>query len=134
MGLDMYLYSSKKSIEEILALDEDSQYDDLRNNRIGYWRKANHIHKWFVDNVQGGVDECQVSMVTRKHLQALLNLCVKVIDKPEKAPELLPTGSGFFFGSTEYDDGYFNDCMDTIKICACAIESDAVSFFYHSSW
>lgn len=24
---------------------------------IGYWRKANHIHKWFVDKVQGGDDD-----------------------------------------------------------------------------
>lgn len=26
---------------------------------IGYWRKANHIHKWFVDCVQDGEDDCE---------------------------------------------------------------------------
>lgn len=26
---------------------------------VGYWRKANAIHGWFVDNVQKGNDDCK---------------------------------------------------------------------------
>lgn len=48
--------------------------------QIGYWRKANHIHKWFVDNVQNGVDECDTYEVTKEQLEDLLNVCRKVLD------------------------------------------------------
>lgn len=42
---------------------------------VGYWRKANAIHQWFVDNVQNGVDECQESYVDETKLRELLNIC-----------------------------------------------------------
>jgi hypothetical protein len=45
---------------------------------VAYWRKANAIHKWFVDTVQEGKDECQESYVEREQLEALFHLCQKV--------------------------------------------------------
>lgn len=45
---------------------------------VGYWRKANHIHKWFVDNTQGGDDRNGASDVGREQLKELLALCRKV--------------------------------------------------------
>lgn len=33
---------------------------------VGYWRKANAIHAWFVKNVQGGVDNCQSHEVSKE--------------------------------------------------------------------
>ena len=38
-----------------MGLDMMLIYED---NQIASWRKANAIHKWFVDNVQDGVDDC----------------------------------------------------------------------------
>jgi hypothetical protein len=46
---------------------------------VAYWRKANAIHKWFVDNVQGGKDDCGEYYVERKQLQELTDLCKTVI-------------------------------------------------------
>lgn len=48
--------------------------------QIGYWRKANHIHNWFVENVQDGIDECDTYEVTKEQLEDLLNVCRKVLD------------------------------------------------------
>jgi hypothetical protein len=48
--------------------------------QVGYWRKANQIHDWFVQNVQDGRDECQESWVTRVQLQELYDACVLVRD------------------------------------------------------
>ena len=48
MGLDMFLIKSKKA--KGLSLDkffEDGDFED-----VGYWRKANQIHNWFVHNVE----------------------------------------------------------------------------------
>ena len=46
--------------------------------RVGYWRKANHIHKWFVDNVQGGNDDCGDYLVSLKLCLWLL-ICVWLV-------------------------------------------------------
>lgn len=47
---------------------------------VGYWRKANHIHKWFVDNIQDGEDDCLYHREVRKaDLLDLLDTCEKVL-------------------------------------------------------
>ena len=50
---------------------------------VMYWRKANAIHKWFVDNVQEGRDECQTSYVSREQLEELRDACKKVLNSVE---------------------------------------------------
>ena len=43
-----------------------------------YWRKANHIHKWFIDNCAGGEDDCTRIDVDGEDLENLLEVCKKV--------------------------------------------------------
>lgn len=72
-----------------------------------YWRKANAIHRWFVDNCQDGVDECQESdPISPEQLAKLVADCRTALGEPDKAGEVLPTQSGFFFGNTGYDEWY----------------------------
>ncbi len=78
-----------------------------------YWRKANAIHNWFVENVQGGIDECQTSFVAYERLIELHEAITTVLDDNDLASEVLPSASGFFFGATEYDEYYFRDLKDT---------------------
>jgi hypothetical protein len=64
MGLDMYLTNrDKKTNQECEA---------------GYWRKANQIHSWFVNNCQGGVDKCQETLIHKSQLEDLLITCIQV--------------------------------------------------------
>ena len=101
----------------------------------GYWRKANAIHDWFVREVQGGEDQCDPHYVSREQLVELKELCEQVLADKSKAAELLPTTSGFFFGSTEYDDWYFEDIKATIQIINDALDLPASwEFEYRSSW
>ena len=90
----------------------DKEHEHPLNNTIveevAYWRKANAIHKWFVDNVQSGKDDCDSYEVSREQLVKLLGDCEQVKAHNELAEELLPTQSGFFFGSIEYDKWYFS--------------------------
>ena len=46
---------------------------------VMYWRKANHIHGWFVKNVQRGNDDCQPHYVSEEKLKALHAVCDKVL-------------------------------------------------------
>jgi hypothetical protein len=101
---------------------------------MGYWRKSNMIHHWFVNNLADGVDECQTIFVKREDLEALKELCIQVIANPTDAEALLPTGSGFFFGSTSYDQYYFGDLNDTIGILTRCLESKFDYFEYQASW
>jgi hypothetical protein len=82
--------------------------------QVAYWRKANHIHKWFVDHVQNGNDDCEEYRVSRDQLQLLLDNCKLVLMNKEEAKTLLPRQEGFFFGSYEYDEFYWQDIQDTI--------------------
>jgi len=102
---------------------------------IGYWRKANAIHKWFVDNVQNGLDDCKEYYVERDALRVLLGKVQQVLREPEIAPNVLPTESGFFFGSTDYDEYYFEDLKHTEKLLKDILaEPEGGSIYYHSSW
>ena len=131
MGLDMYLtkktyvggnYEFNKVAGDV-KLNVRGNDLPVRLDRltyviedVGYWRKANQIHKWFVDNVQGGVDDCSKYTVEVEKLKELLKICKKVKKDHSLAEKLLPTQEGFFFGGTSYDEYYFYDIDTTIKI------------------
>lgn len=97
MGLDMFL-------------EKRSSKGDWQG--VAYWRKANQIRNWFNEKV--GVENCQYTPVTKELLQELVCDCKMVVEHPELASKILPTRSGFFFGSTEYDEWYFDDLHETI--------------------
>lgn len=105
---------------------------------LGYWRKSNQIHNWFVENCQEGIDECQLSEVSREDLEELLELCYKVVNKKSSPEETLPPTGGFFFGSTDVSHPYYmEDIKSTISILEKAIaktdwEKEIV--FYRASW
>lgn len=104
---------------------------------VGYWCKANQIHNWFVENVQDGVDQCQYSLVSKEQLQELIQTLNEVLENPNKAEKLLPTVSGFFFGSTDYSPRYFDVLKNTKNIVTTVLsETDFEHevILYHSSW
>jgi len=105
---------------------------------IGYWRKANAVHGWFVDNVQDGEDECKPHHVSREQLEELKNECLQSLAVRAGATSIgdtLEPRAGFFFGSTEKDDWYYQDLVETVKIVDGALALDNnYSFIYQSSW
>lgn len=52
-------------------------------DEVGYWRKANSIHRWFVDKVQDGEDDCEYYEVSKEDLEELLNTCYTVLGQSE---------------------------------------------------
>lgn len=145
MGLDMYLtkktyigaqYEHRNVTGKIeISIDGKPVNIDLSNvseiiEQVGYWRKANQIHKWFVDTVQDGKDNCQNSEVTFEDLMELKKLCEEVLKT--KNPNKLPPSSRFFFGSTDINEYYFKDLEDTIKIIS-ALDPDG-EYYYRASW
>jgi len=150
MGLDMYL-DKRTYVKQWEHIDETKQYNvevtrggeptNIDPKKVkyiieeaGYWRKANQIHRWFVENVQDGVDNCGDYYVERSEMKELLELCKKVQADNSLAEELLPSASGFFFGGTEYDEWYFKDIDETIAILEEALADGYGEYYYTSSW
>lgn len=164
MGLDMYLTKKiyigakyeHRAVTGEINLKTKGHPVNINFNRVseiceevGYWRKANQIHKWFVDNVQDGEDDCKSYFVQDEAFTRLLNAINAVLadrgtaKEQETINEILPPADGFFFGSTETDEWYWQDLEYTktlIKEILQEIEQDNksegmwVSYYYQSSW
>lgn len=150
MGLDMYLTaevfisSYNKDHKNLFNYIKKHAPDGLKkfepthiSFEVGYWRKANAIHKWFVDNVQNGKDDCQTAEVSFDQLLELKDVCQRVLNDKKLAPELLPCSSGFFFGSVEYNKYYFDDISKTIEIIDSILTNPSHEYWdikYKSSW
>ena len=149
MGLDMYL--DKRTYVKYWEHNGDENYEvkvtkagnptNIKPKKVkyiieeaGYWRKQNQIHRWFVENVQKGVDNCGDYYVSKEDLETLLELCRKVKADNSLADSLLPSASGFFFGGTEYDEWYFDGIDNTIQILEEALEDGYGEYYYSSSW
>lgn len=150
MGLDMYLYKktyvknwehmSKTELHEISVKRNGIERTDIKTERIsditeqvGYWRKFNALHKWFVDNCQDGEDKCQESYVSMEKLKELLNVLKEVENAPVLAGNILPTSQGFFFGGSNYDEYYYNDVKETITLLTELLKEEG-NYYYHASW
>ena len=169
MGLDMYLEIRKneycpkyhqdkgsdlaleypKDITEFIPNLTDLSISRQTNYEVGYWRKANQIHNWFMQNCarrdewDNPIDDCRPIEITVDKLEKLLDDCKKVLADHSLAKELLPTTDGFFFGSTEYDEYYFGDIEKTIEIIEpvlkfakhkLEIEDYVWEVYYQASW
>ena len=160
MGLDMYLnkhvyiganYADVNEVKGTINITKRGETIPINFNKVkyiveegAYWRKANAVHKWFVDNVQGGEDNCKEYYVEVEQLQELVDLCKQIMhaythDEQKGialAQELLPTCSGFFYGGTEYGFNYFQDIQSTIIQLEPLIENTEkyTDYYYKSSW
>ena len=164
MGLDMYLearkniqkidwskvkeagdmYNGVATTPEYISLVESAGLSHVVNSdvhgvtvsvHVAYWRKANQIHSWFVENVQNGEDDCKEYFVSNEQLQNLLEICKDSYAR--KDPGVLTPKSGFFFGSTDIDEWYWESIKNTIEQLERIValpEFDDLSFYYQSSW
>jgi hypothetical protein len=119
MGLDMYLTARKyvnridwkksqgselvetaeyKRVRKALGFDDYDEAGGVQGIsceiHVGYWRKANAIHNWFVKNVQNGTDNCDRYNVSREQLEALRDECARALDLAPELVERVPAMAG----------------------------------------
>ena len=163
MGLDMYLekrnyvknwsHMKPDELHKVTIEKGGKKVTEIKEKRISYiveelayWRKANMIHNWFVQNVQNGEDNCKSYYCDYDNLKELRDICRAVLEKMEVVTtkkefddytggectkkeidfrqilniedieKELPTASGFFFGGTEYDEWYIRDLEETDEV------------------
>ena len=161
MGLDMYL-SKKTYVKQWSHNKPEDQYEvsvkkggvtypNIRTERVSYvteelmyWRKANQIHGWFVNNTEERQPEINY-YVTKQDLENLLLTCknvltiinnskkktvqirsgwssegdtfsdVETFDCVDEVCDLLPPTQGFFYGSGEIDEWYKMSIDETVE-------------------
>ena len=139
MGLDIYFFKAKRSAynkyqeEERkfnnLPEEEQGEYPQIEGKEeIGYFRKVN-----FLMTELNYTGNCEYKKITRDSLEELKRKCKAVLENHEPAEKLLPTCSGFFFGSTEYDEWYFSDVevvLTWVEGVLEGLENDEVVLMY----
>jgi hypothetical protein len=159
MGLDMYIFKTKKtdhSAQQLSELNSRAAADNpefaefLPLNKpypesapdivsifkeVAYWRKFNALHQWFVTNVQLGIDDCGLYEVTRDELTQCLELLRETAASGNS--NTLPPTQGFFWGSTEVDESYWRMIRSSIDMVYGLIEYtdwNKERLFYQASW
>jgi len=161
MGLDMYLTreiyigNSPGEDENIFGLKIDIEVALNKEkiplgaikyvtDEVMYWRKANAIHRWFVENVQEGKDDCQRYEIETKKLVEFFDLLVKA--HLTKDPTIFEPQEGFFFGSSDIDDWYWENILNTIEVLKPHVDmikseekqdKDTIgvtTYYYQASW
>lgn len=126
MGLDMYLIRKKKS------KNNKKIYDDMEWEEIAYWRKANEIHKWFVDKVQDGVDDCRYYLVKKEDIQELIDICNKILRETKLIDALVLTRDYYQTkdGTSEHIKEYGpGKVIDKPEICEELLPTQSGFFF-----
>ena len=144
MGLDSMLYKRhdigcngiKITIEKDGKPYENINIEaiDTIVEEVAYWRKASHIHSWFVENVKGGVDNRIPYYVEKLDLLKLLKACKDVKADPRRAEELLPcTDEPFCSFGEDYDERYFEIIDETIITLEKILSDKSVSDYEYYS-
>lgn len=181
MGLDSYLsvtkylsgygFRGEKEVAAYKKIIADAGMDKLVEEgsptanievTVAYWRKANAIHRFFVENCSDGTDDCRKMWVERFHLEDLRDRCEQILNSIEGyrvgyvqnpdqvewihkvdwnstvAENLLPTQSGFFFGDTDYNEWYVSSLEYTLErlnfVLSNVPKGAEWGFIYQASW
>lgn len=132
---------------------------------VAYWRKFNALHAWFVNECGDGVDDGELIYVPVEKLEEVLGILKEVKEKLDNSKlvkktiktwngedveidvyeceneviELFAPQSGFFFDSTEINEYYKDDVVDTIEVIEEILKEEELNgyngdYYYQASW
>jgi len=109
---------------EIIILQGEKVRTDIPADKISevicnvmYWRKANAVHRWFVENCQDGNDDCREAYVSQEQLEELRNICERVLAECKLVKGKIVNGMTFKDGKDEpiLEDGEFIEDPSTAE-------------------
>ena len=96
-------------LEGMIKEEIDNAYEEYD----AYFRKVNFIFAYYES--KGKLQNEWYALTDADDIDDLISRCEQVLKDHDLANALLPTQSGFFFGSTEYDEWYFSDVKDCLR-------------------
>lgn len=138
MGLDMYLYKKmyvgndykepKDQVKiEVKGVKQERVSEIVE--KVGYWRKANQIHSWFINNcTENGEDDCKEMYVDREQLEELLKTVNLVLNSTKLVKGKIHNGTRYEDGKSieVYEDGLI---MENDKIAKELLPTQEGFFF-----
>ena len=112
---DFKIYPYTKAILDLPELEEQvkKEIEGAYEEYDAYFRKVNFVFAYY-QNIGKMVDDCY-AFTDADDIDDLISRCERVLKDHKQADYLLPTQSGFFFGSTDYDKWYFDDVKDCLR-------------------
>ena len=136
MGLDINVIKIAKSMIKTITnswkdyeklIDELNDIDCENFEFLAYFRKVNFLFEFF----SGSLDEDETTaVITRGEMEELIEKCEFVLNNRDKASEILPTCDGFFFGSLDYDDYYFESVAKVLLSFQVILENYSDDYLY----
>lgn len=119
MGLDQFIFYTKNGEKQEI-----------------YYRKINWLRQWMINNTDlQPADNCKEVEIPLTKVQELYDECQNVLTHKTEANTKLPTMPGFFFGSTEYDEDYYEDVKYVKKtIAQLLLDYDSKEPITYSDW
>ena len=102
-----YLKSIDERNSKVIKELEEEKENTNPWNKVAYFRKVNFLIPFF-----GYEENCSNIEIDKYQVEDLIEACKEVLANHDKASFLLPTQAGLFFGSTDYDDLYFDDVQN----------------------
>ena len=131
-------------LEELLKKEVKMAYEEYDI----YFRKVNFLFAYFEN--KGLMNDQYYAFVTPEDVKDIINRCEQILEAKNEgdnldegetaealAQELLPTQSGFFFGSTDYNEWYFHDvkdCLNQMRKWLPMLEEEGVTGYMIFSW
>ena len=104
-------FDELKKINDLIANDENEDITEIYKDyvfdcgdylhwkslfqEVIYWRKANAIHQWFVDNIQDGSDDMEYYEVSKEQIEELRDVCAEVMSVIELEDGKVSCGYSF---------------------------------------
>ena len=130
MGLDVYVLRKDRVPDPELAKFELDSLD----HEVAYFRKFNAFLNWVNTHVKN-VESCEEILLTQEHLETLKATLQNLTRK--NCHQLLPTRSGFVFGSMEYDDYYWqavNELRSLLGTLLTETNFESEHIFFYAWW
>jgi hypothetical protein len=155
MGLDMYFstrHATSKRVDrktgEEVTLDwglpnASDVYEGSKtittmiDTECGYFRKFNALHVYLVNHFGDDEDNCQPIYIAKSGVEQILANLKEIQEDHAKAQSIMPTQSGFFFGSTDYDEWYFayiDEAITMFTDVLAVLEDEDDCLVYQASW
>ena len=110
MGLDLYIEKVSRYIEKV------------SRKELAYFRKVNFLIPFFEGFFNTEIENLEDLELTKESVEELRDRCERVLNDRTLAKDLLPTQSGFFFGSINYDEYYYDDVVDVLDNCNALLQ------------
>lgn len=136
MGLDINVTKIAKSMVKTNTnswkdyeklIDELNDIDCENFEFLAYFRKVNFLFEFFSGSLN---EEETTAVITRGKMEELIEKCEFVLNNRDKASEILPTCDGFFFGSLDYDDYYFESVAKVLLSFQVILENYSDDYLY----